>query len=94
MARHKLNAEREVMQSGMRAMQVDKNCSKTSTCLVTSRCDISEVSNSSNGACVNGGCADTVKRVMDTNASRQLTSYQQMQKLLTDISKGELKHDT
>jgi hypothetical protein len=53
MTRHKLNDEREVMQSRMRAVQVDKDCIKTSTCLVTSRCDISKVSNSSNGACVN-----------------------------------------
>ena len=74
------------MQSGMGAMQVDKNCSKTSTCLVTSRCDISKVSNSSDGACVNGGYVDIAKRVMVTKTSKQLTSYQHMQKQLTDIS--------
>jgi hypothetical protein len=66
MARHKLNDEREVIQSGMRVMQMDKYCSKSSTCLVTSTCDISKISNSSNGACVNGGCSDIVNRVTDT----------------------------
>ena len=74
MVRNKLNDEREVIQSGIRAIRMDKNCGKTSTCLVTSRCDISKVSNSSNGECVNEGCADTVNRVTDTKTSSRLVT--------------------